>query len=282
MSNVLSRQGRRGFTLIELLVVIAIIAILIGLLLPAVQKVREAAARTASTNKLKQIGLASNNHNDQNNCLPCIGTTAAAAATMNYSVVPYTNLGSFAFQLLPFMEQQNWWTNPVTTTPIKAFLCDGRARPTAVGASTDYAWNININIANPAAPSTTAPVPSTPTNVSGGTFVLRTVQGITDGSSNTIIAGHKTLSTTIYASADVGGYINTGVLYANSVGTVNYYRDSTVALQNSGNSWGGPFSSGGLFAFADGHVQSLPYSQNGGANFGYMLNPSDGQVINWP
>src|SRR5262245_54409560 len=116
---------RSAFTLIELLVVIAIIAVLIALLIPAVQKVREAANNTQCKNNLRQIGLALHNHHGSYNFFPTSGGSGGGI-TRNNGVVAsasqagVTQNGGVLLQILPFMEQENVYRAPDNPTIIGA------------------------------------------------------------------------------------------------------------------------------------------------------------------
>jgi prepilin-type N-terminal cleavage/methylation domain-containing protein/prepilin-type processing-associated H-X9-DG protein len=207
------RKSHRGFTLIELLVVIAIIAILIGLLLPAVQKVRAAAARIQCANNLRQVGVALHNYHDTEAALPP-GVTSARARE------PFPRM-SWLARLLPYMEQEALWRATVAAydyqplpyldpphvgfgMPIKVFACPADARtldpqPTHHGlrpALTSYVG-----------------VLGTAYNQSDGVLFLDSrvrFNDITDGTSNTIIVGERPPSADLWYGWWYAGYGQAG------------------------------------------------------------------------
>jgi len=284
-------RNRRAFTLIELLVVIAIIAILIGLLLPAVQKVREAAARIQSQNNLKQIGLALHSHNDTLGSLPSNGNWGYGASP----TAPASNNGSWAYKILPFVEQDAMYRNFNVNVNLKTFMSPARGGPgfatdgngasgwspsRSIGATTDYAGNWNV------------------LNDSSSTNLANfSIQRIADGSSNTIVVGEKSLSPDQYVprygwnwdeTIAWGGSGGTGrgafwdgfsgttpnnAYWNNQAGTVQQDRPGI----DRGNAWGSPFSGGAHFLMGDGSVTLIRHGVVR-ARVWERLTPTNGEV----
>jgi prepilin-type N-terminal cleavage/methylation domain-containing protein len=199
-------RSRRGFTLIELLVVIAIIAVLIGLLLPAVQKVREAAARMQCQNNLKQLGLSFHNHESGLGTFPSGSTQRSVAGPPARTVVSY-----WGVQILPYIEQDNvrklynfdyHFNTPENAAaviiPVKVMICPSTPEANRVstlgtyrGSATDYTATAGVSGNLYSGGFITTPNPEgtgTPSGIiSAGHNMPARITDITDGTSNTLL-----------------------------------------------------------------------------------------------
>lgn len=248
------RSARRGFTLIELLVVIAIIAILMGLLMPAVQKVREAAARTQCLNNLKQIGLAIHNHHDNYGYFPPGGTQPSGGSTSDPNDRTQWN---WQYHLLPFLEQQNLHDNSdynvVDTMPVKLFYCEVRRRAQNYNGSArcDYAANAGTEY-----------------NTAKDGVIIWTDKGklsfasITDGTSNTVMVAERQMNNKAFGTAtdDNEPYNRAawnGDWDAYRIGVEPPARD--IPTGDTHSIFGSAHSSGLNVLFADGGVRHIRY-----------------------
>jgi len=279
--------SRKGFTLIELLVVIAIIAILIALLLPAVQKVRESAARTQTLNNIKQCGLAAQKFHDTHDHLPgAMDFFSSSAGT--------TTLVSVWTQLLPNVEQENLYKTVSTTSQswaqvvVPTYLASGDPTSTdGLGSNGFGAGNIAANFQVIGNPSATPAWPNAMYPVHP-----RLPASIPDGTSSTILFATK------YAQCGQGGsewavlvilpyyppllpatdaaYFGHLLPDAAGVGTTFQVQPTSTAC-NSDYAQG--FSGNGiLVGMADGSSWFVN-SDISGLTWRYALLPNDGQIL---
>ncbi len=270
------KAARAGVSRLEAIVVLHLIVMSALLLIPACQQVRVTGPRTQSTFNLKNIALAIHVFHDANKRLPFNGTKAAIGSD-------YTS-GSWAFQILPMVDQTPIFNKPDPAGFVSSYMCPGRGRPSVqagFGPWTDFFLSNYINDPE------NASKPDNPDK-------MVTMVGITDGTSNTVFVGHGNISTLDYGA--VGGVVGSHNIYAGgSFGTARGGLDwvkgqplKIILAKDSPNppnlktgGWGGPYPQGALMAMGDATVRMFPYTISPQI-FGELLTPTGGEKVTLP
>jgi prepilin-type N-terminal cleavage/methylation domain-containing protein/prepilin-type processing-associated H-X9-DG protein len=303
---------RSAFTLIELLVVIAIIAILIGLLVPAVQKVREAAARAQCQNNLKQIGLALHNYHDAKKRFPSgiLVPIGGAGGSINPPTraprppIP-DQFGSWLTAILPYVEQQGLYNQIQTistnfsqreysycgsaTSPgasvISTYLCPSDNVPETVIQYSVYHFGVNSYFAN----AGTSAWPVATASFNGVMFYNSSVKitNITDGTSNTLLAGERySLDPSDPDLPTTRGWAWTNYNSGQDhLGDTSWPINSTAAAignQARLTNFGSGHTGGANFVLCDGSVRFFSEGAIGIVTLQRLSVPNDGNPVTLP
>lgn len=295
-----SNAVRRAFTLLELLVVLGILAVLLGLLVPAVQRVRESANRIHCANNLKQIGLAFQMHHqtyfvfpgnggwDGSQSIVAVNGRPVYLYTKDFSLEttfywgmaqpglpPKQQTGSWAYALLPYVEQKALYQQRQMGIPVAVYSCPSRRPPLAevpvddtygVYSGGGWSWAKTDYAANAQA------IPNRP--------LCFSIADLSRGASNTILVGEKSLNPDNYTTGT--WYWDEPIFTGGAGGTQRGFgmlpeegytllRDARSMGMNFRYNWGSAHFAGSQFVHGDGSVHSLSYGTSPTALLNLLL-----------